>query len=83
MSNERCDHCAGCQYKRRAWSAESQLEIRYGLRKEIAAALHASDAIGDEALRQGLETVKRLRERAARWKAAAKAVRKRLALEGA
>lgn len=75
MSKERCDHCASCEYKRRAWDAESKLEIRYGLRREIAAELHASDATGDEALRQGLETVKRLHERAARWKAAAKAIR--------
>lgn len=81
MSEQRdkCDQCAGCIYKRRAWSAESQLEIRYGLRREIAAALHASDATGDEALRQGLDKIKRLRDRAALWKAAAKRLRKRQA----
>ena len=49
------------KYRERAWHAESQLEIRYGLRKEIKAELGLTDETGDEALRKGLETIKALK----------------------
>ena len=49
------------KYRKRAWHAESQLEIRYGLRKEINAELGLTDETGDEALRKGLETIKALK----------------------
>jgi hypothetical protein len=46
------------KYRERAWKAESQLDMRYGLRKEINEALGLTDETGDEALRKGLETIK-------------------------
>ena len=49
------------KYRKRAWHAESQLETRYGLRKEINAELGLTDETGDEALRKGLETIKDLK----------------------
>ncbi len=49
------------KYRNRAWHAESQLEIRYGLRKEINAELGLTDETGDEALRKGLETIKAIK----------------------
>lgn len=49
------------KYRKRAWHAESQLETRYGLRKEINAELGLTDETGDEALRKGLETIKALK----------------------
>ena len=49
------------KYRKRAWHAESQLEIRYGLRKEINAELGLTDETGDDALRKGLETIKALK----------------------
>jgi chromosome segregation ATPase len=55
-------------FKRRAWSAESMLETRYGLRREIAEALGVSAETGDDALRVGLETIRNLvQERDALW----------------
>ena len=48
-------------YRKRAWHAESQLEMRYGLRKEINAELGLTDETGDDALRKGLETIKALK----------------------
>lgn len=47
-------------FKRRAWSAESMLETRHGLRREIAEALGVSAETGDDALRVGLETIRNL-----------------------
>lgn len=49
------------KYRERAWHAESQLETRYGLRKEINAELGLTDETGDDALRKGLETIKSLK----------------------
>lgn len=49
------------KYRKRAWHAESQLEERYGLRKEINAELGLTDETGDDALRKGLETIKALK----------------------
>ena len=49
------------KYRERAWHAESQLETRYGLRREINAELGLTDETGDEALRKGLETIKALK----------------------
>lgn len=49
------------KYRERAWKAESQLDMRYGLRKEINEALGLTDETGDEALRKGLETIKALK----------------------
>ena len=48
------------KYRARAWRAESQLEQRFGLRKEISAELGLADETGDDALRKGLETIKAL-----------------------
>ena len=50
------------KYRERAWRAESQLEQRYGLHKEISAELGLADETGDDALRKGLETIKALKE---------------------
>ena len=52
---------ARIKYRKRAWDAESQLEIRYGLRKEINTELGLTDETGDEALRKGLETIKAIK----------------------
>lgn len=49
------------KYRERAWKAESQLDMRYGLRKEINEALGLTDETGDDALRKGLETIKALK----------------------
>ena len=49
------------KYRERAWHAESQLETRYGLRKEINAELGLTDETGDDALRKGIETIKALK----------------------
>lgn len=49
------------KYRVRAWKAESQLETRYGLRKEINEALGLTNETGDDALRKGLETIKALK----------------------
>lgn len=49
------------KYRERAWHAESQLEARYGLRKEINTELGLTDETGDDALRKGLETIKALK----------------------
>ena len=49
------------KYRERALHAESQLEERYGLRKEINAELGLTDETGDDALRKGLETIKALK----------------------
>lgn len=49
------------KYRERAWHAEAQLEIRYGLRKEINSELGLADETGDDALRKGLETIKSLK----------------------
>lgn len=51
------------KYRERAWKAESQLDMRYGLRKEINEALGLTDETGDDALRKGLETIKALKTR--------------------
>ena len=51
------------KYRERAWHAESQLETRYGLRKEINAELGLTDETGDDALRKRLETIKALKTR--------------------
>lgn len=50
------------KYRERAWRAESELEMRYGLRKEINEALGLTDETGDDALRKGLETIKALKD---------------------
>lgn len=49
------------KYRERAWHAESQLETRYGLRREINTELGLTDETGDEALRKGLETIKAIK----------------------
>ncbi len=49
------------EFRSRAWHAESRLETRYGLRKEINAELGLTDETGDDALRKGLETIKALK----------------------
>ena len=49
------------KYRERAWRAESELEMRYGLRKEINEALGLTDETGDDALRKGLETIKSIK----------------------
>lgn len=49
------------QYRERAWHAESQLETRYGLRREINTELGLTDETGDEALRKGLETIRAIK----------------------
>lgn len=60
------------KYRVRAWKAESQLDMRYGLRKEINEALGLTNETGDDALRKGLETIKALKaERDALLEAAA------------
>lgn len=45
----------------RAWKAEAQLDVRYGLRNEINAELGLTDEIGDDALRKGIETINALK----------------------
>ena len=52
------------KYRARALHAESQLETRYGLRKEINTELGLTDETGDEALRKGLETIKAIKAEA-------------------
>lgn len=49
------------KYRERAWRAELKLDERWGLRKEITAALGITDETGDDALRKGLETIKALK----------------------
>jgi len=49
------------KYRERAWHAESQLETRYGLRKEINTELGLTDETGDDALRKGLETIRAIK----------------------
>ena len=49
------------KYRERAWRAELKLDERWGLRKEINAALGITDETGDDALRKGLETIKALK----------------------
>jgi hypothetical protein len=49
------------KYRERAWKAESQLDVRYGLRKEINEALGLTNETRDDALRKGLETIKALK----------------------
>ena len=46
--------------RERAWRAESQADEKWGLRREIAAALGTSDKCDDEALRAGLAAIRRL-----------------------
>ena len=74
--SEPTDQCTKlCQYRERAWRAEAALDVRYGLRKELQQALGVADAYGDQALREALRKIARLRRQAAYWKAKAKASR--------
>ncbi len=73
--SEPTDRCKGCSYRERAWRAEAALDVRYGLRKELQEALGVADAYGDQALREALRIIARLRGQAAYWKAKAKANR--------
>lgn len=49
------------KYRDLAWKADAQLETRYGLRKEINTELGLTDETGDDAFRNGLETIKSLK----------------------
>jgi hypothetical protein len=77
LAEEHAKMCKDCSYRDRAWRAEADLDRRYGLRKELQEALGVADAYGDQALEEALRTIARLRERAAYWKATAKAIRTR------
>lgn len=52
------------KYRERAWSSEAQLDIRYGLRREINAELGITDETGDDALRKGLQAIRELKKKA-------------------
>jgi hypothetical protein len=73
--SEPTDKCKGCSYRERAWRAEAALDVRYGLRKELQEALGVADAYGDQALREALRKIARMRRQVAYWKAKAKANR--------
>ena len=49
------------KYRDLAWKADAQLEVLYGLRKEINTELGLTDETGDDALRKGLGTIKAIK----------------------
>ena len=76
--------CDTCEYRANAHRHREQYGVTIRLREELCKALHLSDDVwGDQALEQALAEIGRMKARAARWKRAAKAIRKRQADEQA
>lgn len=49
------------EYRNRAWSAESSLSVRYGLRDELCKLLGIEDGYGESAFLEAIDAIKRLK----------------------